>query len=114
FGSEDEISGALPRGAVRMTESPFGTTLVGTAVDMSMIVSLLQGRTDRVVVDKTDFKPLFDFNVQFAKDSGPVPPPDTPIPTLFAALQDMNLKLESGKALLPVLIVDSVSRPSPN
>jgi uncharacterized protein (TIGR03435 family) len=52
--------------------------------------------------------------VEFAKDSGPLPPSETPIPSLFSVLQDLNLKLEAGKASLPVVIVESVNRPSPN
>jgi len=114
FVSEGEALLPMPRGAVQMIESPVRTMLTGTAVPMSMVVTLLQGRSDRIILNKTDFNGLFDIDVQFAKDSGPVPPPETPIPTLFSAIGELGLKLESGKAALPVVIVDSVRPPSAN
>jgi uncharacterized protein (TIGR03435 family) len=33
---------------------------------------------------------------------------------MFAVLQDLNLKLETAKATLPVIVVDSVRPPSEN
>jgi uncharacterized protein (TIGR03435 family) len=111
FGAEDQT---LPRGAVRMFESPYRSAFVGQSIDIATFMSLIQGRADRIVLDKTNFNGLFDIDLQIAKDTGPLPPPDTPIPTIFGALQELNLKLEAGKANLPVLIVDSVQRPTPN
>jgi len=111
FGTEDQM---LPRGAVRMFESPYRSAFVGQSIDIATFMSLIQGRADRIVLDKTNFTGLFDIDIQISKDAGPLPPPDTPIPTIFGALQEINLKLEAGKANLPVLIVDSVQRPTPN
>ena len=114
FATEDEARPPLPRGAMRVVDSPSHTSLRGTAVPMSMLVSLLQGPSDRIIVDKTNFDGLFDVDVQFAKDSGTVAPPETPAPSLFAAIQALGVKLESGKAMLPVIVVGSVQKPSEN
>jgi uncharacterized protein (TIGR03435 family) len=111
FGSDDS---PLPRGAVRVFESPYQTRLVGQAVDTATIMNLLQGRADRLVLNKTNFTGLFDLDIQIAKDSGPLPPPDMALPTVFGALQELNLKLEAQKENLPVVIVDSVQHPTPN
>jgi uncharacterized protein (TIGR03435 family) len=114
FVSEGEKVPALPRGAVGMIESPFGTTLTGTAVPISMLLTLLQGRSDRIILDKTGFNGLFDLDFQFAKDSGAIAPRDMAIPFLFTAIQEIGLKLEPAKAPLPVVIVDKIEKPTEN
>jgi uncharacterized protein (TIGR03435 family) len=114
FVSESETIPALSRGAVVMVESPFSTTLTGTAIPISMFVKLLQGRSDRIILDKTGFKGLFDLDFQFAKDSGAIAPTDMAIPFLFTAIEEIGFKLEPAKAALPVVIVDKVEKPTEN
>ncbi|HEY2383011.1 MAG TPA: TIGR03435 family protein [Terriglobia bacterium] len=56
----------------------------------------------------------FDFRLEFVPDelSGN---PDISGPTIFTALQEqLGLKLESGKAPVDVLVIDSIQRPSEN
>jgi uncharacterized protein (TIGR03435 family) len=114
FVSEGETIPALPRGAVVMVESPYGTTLTGTAIPVSMLVTLLQGRSDRIILDKTGFNGFFDLDFRFAKDSGAIAPTDMTIPFLFTAIQEIGFKLEPAKAALPVVIVDKVEKPTEN
>ncbi|MEO5922803.1 MAG: TIGR03435 family protein [Bryobacteraceae bacterium] len=111
FVSEGQPTRELPRGAVRMTTTSTGTILTGTAIAVSMLVSLLQGRSDRIIVDQTGFEGLIDVNLEFSQDAGTEA---SSAPLVFTALQDMGLKLESAKAPLDVLVIDSVQRPSEN
>jgi uncharacterized protein (TIGR03435 family) len=114
FPAEGEALNELPRGAARFLESRFSTTVTGRSVSMETIVSLLQGSADRMVIDKTNFKGLFDFDLQFAKDAGAAAPPEAAVPFLFSAIQELNLKLEPGKERLPVVVVESAQRPTEN
>lgn len=80
---------------------------------------------DRPVVDKTGLDGRFDFALNWTPDEtqfaslGGVPPgvgdkPDAP-PDLFSAIQQQaGLKLEATKALVDVMVVDRVERPSGN
>jgi uncharacterized protein (TIGR03435 family) len=81
---------------------------------------------EQPVVDQTGLADRFDFTVRYTPDAAqlanlpagvPPPPPlndDSP-PDLFTAFQQqIGLKLESKKALVDVVIVDSVERPSDN
>ena len=104
--------------------------LVANAVPIANLVNMLQGQVGSdggVVVDKTDFKGLFDFNVKFTPETGLSAPsisaagdhqpgaPDPLAPSLFTALQEeLGLKLESSKGPVEVLVIDSVSKPTEN
>lgn len=110
FLSPGEPPKALPRGAMRMVTGPSSTTLTGTAVTVAQIVSLLQGGSDRIIIDKTGFSGLIDVQLEFSREAGPT----DSAPLLFTAIQDIGLKLESAKAPLEVIVIDSVQKPSAN
>jgi uncharacterized protein (TIGR03435 family) len=73
----------------------------------------------RRVIDRTDLTGRFDFDLEWTPiatqgAASPGVPPDA-VPTLFTALQEqLGLKLESTRETLAVLVIDSVSPPSPN
>jgi uncharacterized protein (TIGR03435 family) len=73
---------------------------------------------DRPVVDKTGLKGLYDIRLQWTPDAGlnsAAAPGPTSGTSLFTALEEqLGLKLESGKGPLPVLVIDSIQRPSEN
>jgi uncharacterized protein (TIGR03435 family) len=82
---------------------------------------------DRPVVDQTGLSGQWTFSLKWTPDEsqfggtsmhGPQPPSDDPDdapPPLFTALQEqLGLKLDSGKATVPVLVLDSVEKPSAN
>lgn len=87
---------------------------------------LLSMLTGRPVIDRTALDGRFDMHLEFARDSsvGPppllngVPAPNLPTgdgPSIFTALQEqLGLKLVADKAPIPVIIVDSVQKPTEN
>jgi uncharacterized protein (TIGR03435 family) len=80
---------------------------------------------DRPVVDQTALPGKWNFLLKWTPDESQfggmgvkVPPPsdaaDAP-PPLFTAIQEqIGLKLEAGKAQVPVLVIDKVEKPSAN
>jgi uncharacterized protein (TIGR03435 family) len=94
--------------------------------NMADFAGLLQGAVlDRPVVDQTGLSGRFDFTLKWTPDESQfggmgvhVPAatdnPDAP-PDLFTAIQEqLGLKLDSTKAPVDVLVIDSVQKPSSN
>ena len=83
---------------------------------------LLQGQTDRIVLEKTGITGLFDFDIEYSNDAAAPraanddsnSPASQPAPSLFTALGELGLRLESSKAPLPVIVIDSVQHPTEN
>lgn len=70
----------------------------------------LSGLVGRVIIDKTGLTALYDVDLTWSRDgeadSGP---------SIFTALQEqLGLKLEPAKALLDVVVIDHIERPSEN
>ena len=125
----------MPRGMTMMLMSPTGLTMQAAAVPLTNLVNILQQQVGRPVIDKTDLKGLFDFKLQFSPEGLTLPgapgglPPNPfapagpgattstaadPVPSLFTAIQELGLRLESAKGPVPVLVVDSVEKPTEN
>jgi uncharacterized protein (TIGR03435 family) len=89
-----------------------------SGVTMPDFATFLQGQVGRPVVDRTGLEGLFDVEYTYA----PQPPgPSTElaaganVPPLLVALEEqLGLKLESGRTQVPVLVVESVERPTAN
>ena len=88
---------------------------------ISQFANSLQGLAGRMVLDRTGLTGPWDFVMTFAQDrpNGPVPPGvelppvDPDAPNLFTALQEqLGLKLESTKAPIDVLVIESVQQPT--
>lgn len=109
-GDEEDPS-PLQRGDMRLTKGSTDTVLSASAVPVSKIVTLLQGSSDRIILDKTDLKGLFDIHIRFLEASSVS---DSTAPSIFTAIQDLGLKLQSSKAPFDVIVVDSVRRPTEN
>jgi uncharacterized protein (TIGR03435 family) len=109
---------------------PENGALTGRSVDMSDFAEMLAIWAGRVVIDKTGIPGLFDIKmprmtsanvpvVTGAREGGPGQPPEPkfvpdPAPTVFAAVEQIGLKLESTKGPVEVLVIDSVEKPSEN
>jgi uncharacterized protein (TIGR03435 family) len=76
--------------------------------------------TDRIVVDRTGLTGMFDFELRWTPQSLQSVAPDPTVntsdaPTIFAALQEqLGLKLESQRAPVEFLVIDTVEQPTPN
>jgi uncharacterized protein (TIGR03435 family) len=126
-----------PRGAMLMMMSPTGLTMQATGVPLSNMINMLQNQVGRPIIDKTNLKGLFDFKLQFSPEGLTVPTPfgglappagagpagpagapspnaADPVPSLFTAIQELGLRLESAKGPVTVLVVDSVQKPTEN
>ena len=126
-GTPGNIKFIPPPGAMVM-----GSGMVSaSAVSMTQVVTLLSQLLGRPVIDKTNLKGFFDLKLQFAPDSapagpfgppGPGGPPIAPAagasdpagPSIFTAIQDLGLKLDSTKGPVDVLAIDSVQKPTEN
>ena len=99
-----------------------GTCAAGK-VPMAEFVRTLSRLLGRAVTDQSAFSGVFDVNLDFRADDTiagmPLPPPgaipaETASPSIFSAVQQLGLRLESTKGPLEVLVIDHVERPSAN
>jgi len=107
--------------------------LTGRSVDMSDFAEMLAIWAGRKVIDKTGIEGLFDIRlpqvvsanavISAPVDGGRGGPPApgnenrfnaNPLPTVFDAVQQFGLKLESTKGPVEVLVIDNIERPSEN
>ena len=130
-----------PRGAMFTMMSPDGMTMQASGVPVGNLAVMLQNQIGRPVFDKTDLMGLYDFKMTFSPEGMELPglrglPPGAPpgaaiggptgpgaptgpaaadpLPSLFTAIQEMGLKLESAKGPVDVLVVESVQKPTEN
>jgi Protein of unknown function (DUF3738). len=110
-----------PRGSGGI-ESVESGWIQGENVSMEFFVQSLSRRTDRPVVDRTNYTEAFTFKLQWASDvssgsgvTGVDGLPNDARPALFTAVQEqMGLKLSPEKAPVEVLVIDHVERPPEN
>jgi uncharacterized protein (TIGR03435 family) len=90
---------------------------------MTEFVRVLSRMLGRPVTDRTGFSGVFDVNLDFLPDDTtaglPAPPPgaipaETASPSIFSAVQQLGLRLESTKGPVEMLVIDHVERPSVN
>jgi uncharacterized protein (TIGR03435 family) len=95
----------------------------GRSMPMRLLADTLSSRVGRNVIDETGLSGEWDWDLEWSPGpSEPVSPDGitTPLapqdgPSIFAAVQEqLGLRLESGRALLDVLMIDAIERPSPN
>jgi uncharacterized protein (TIGR03435 family) len=123
--SPSRLPGTPVRGDVQILGSPSGMHLTGPAMTLSKLSETLSGFTDKPVVDQTGLQGEYDIDLVFVPENmqlmrgGPGGPRqgldggDThsePRVTIFDALQQYGLKLESRKAPLTTLIVDHLEK----
>jgi uncharacterized protein (TIGR03435 family) len=87
--------------------------LTATGADMARLVTFLA----RPVVDMTHIQGFYNFSLEWTPDDlKTAASSDQPaLPSLFTALQEkLGLKLESQKAPVEFIVVDSAERPSEN
>jgi uncharacterized protein (TIGR03435 family) len=101
---------------------PQRVVLPGRNATMANLVSLFQRAIlDRPVVDKTDIKGTYDFDLDWAPDEtqfgGGLPPAtaEATSPPLFRAIEEqLGLKLEAMRGPVNAMVIDSAEKPSAN
>jgi uncharacterized protein (TIGR03435 family) len=81
---------------------------------ISRLTFLLTRRMGRPVLDMTGLTGVYDFTLDISglnNFSGPPPPDDSPVPSIFTAIQsDLGLKLEARKHPIEILVIDSLNK----
>jgi bla regulator protein blaR1 len=100
-----------------------GFHMRGGKVSMAEFVRKLAEMLGRTVTDQTGFSGVFDIDLVFRADGSiagfpPLPPgaipTETASPSIFSAVQQLGLRLESTKGPVEVLVIDNVEKPSGN
>ena len=82
---------------------------------MNDIRNILEGPSGRHLIDKTGLTGRYDFDLHWTPDDTPADSPLAGGPSIFTAVQEqLGLKLESAKAPVEVLVIDSAQPPTPN
>lgn len=97
----------------------FGRTMVkASKTSMTQLADALSSALDRPVQDLTGLPGIYDIDLKWLPDDAP--PPDAlptgraPATSVFAALQELGLKLQAKKLPVVVLVVDHAEKPSEN
>jgi uncharacterized protein (TIGR03435 family) len=89
---------------------------------MAQFAAMLQRAVfNRPVLDKTGLSGKYDFDLEWTPDDTqfdgkmpPIKPDNSGKPDLFAAMQQLGLRLESSKGPVELIVIDRVERPSEN
>jgi uncharacterized protein (TIGR03435 family) len=82
--------------------------LAQTLVNVPVITGI-----DRPVLDRTNLKGNYGYQLKFAPAQATTPDPDR-APLHVALEEQLGIKLEGTRAPVDVLVIDSVDRPTPN
>lgn len=106
------------------SDGPPLLTFRGGGQPMQTLVTQISTFLNRRVVDRTALTGLYDFELQFSmraqmplttQSAAPGTTPAAPIddgPTMFDAVRELGLKLESERGPIEHLVIDSVERPT--
>jgi bla regulator protein BlaR1 len=106
-----------------------GQPLTGQGVPIRVLVGTLSQRLGRIVLDKTGLTGNYDFTVQLPEQEGPgllhkstevgqkgtgsTLSVDSSVRSIFTAVEEqLGLKLEPQTALMEILVIDHVEKPS--
>jgi len=82
---------------------------------MGDIRNILEGPAGRYLIDKTGLAGRYDLELRWTPDDTPADSPLAGGPSIFTAVEEqLGLKLESARAPVDVLVVDSAQKPTPN
>jgi uncharacterized protein (TIGR03435 family) len=100
----DQVARRLTR---RMDNNQPYTELAAGKATMADLANMLGGVVGGIVQDKTGLTGQFNVNLEFDSNGAARP-------TVFTALQEIGLKLETAKLPMEVMVIDSIERPSEN
>ena len=115
---------ALPRGSMSCAVRSRPGNVMAGGISFAQLADHLAPFLNRVVIDQTGVAGNFDLDLEWTPDqSKPQLPTDVSqqpeiilnVPSLFTALQEqLGLKLEPTRGPVDVLVIDSVSQPTPD
>lgn len=134
-GSGPPPLSSMPAGAIMMMININGSRMLRGNMTIEQLATHLTTSLARPVFDKTDLKGTYEIELSYLGDendgigkmivvNGPPPGPDpggrgdasrqpdanTPIATLFQAVQSLGLKLEAKKSPVEMIVVDSANK----
>ena len=94
-------------------------TIVSGSTTMDALVLSFAGLAGRQVFDRTGLKGNYALTLKHSPPRTPGTSPDAPLPDdapeFFTALQEqLGLKLQPEKSLVPVFVIDRIERPTEN
>jgi uncharacterized protein (TIGR03435 family) len=99
-----------PSGSCDFNGSP--TSVSGRSVTTAQLATRLSRSIGITVVDKTGLTSLYDIDLEWPLEDQFTGRGASASPTIFPAIQEqLGLRLESGRDLVDVLVVDSAERP---
>jgi uncharacterized protein (TIGR03435 family) len=104
--------GEVARGMMQIDDGVGSKTMTAQGIGIASLVETLSGLTGRTAVDKTGLTGKYDFSLKWKPDDSQA---DTTGPSLFTAIREqLGLKLEPGKSVVEIIVIDHVERPSGN
>ena len=95
---------------IRQTRGAGRNQITVVRISIHQFAGMLGKSLGRIVQDNTGISGDYDFTFTWDPDGG-----SDSVPSVFAALQEqMGLRLESGKAIMDVLVIDSAEKASEN
>jgi uncharacterized protein (TIGR03435 family) len=85
-----------------------------TGAQWSVVVQSIGGAFNERLVDGTGLSGIYDFELTYNARGLSSAPGDSGIDIFGAVQQQLGLKLERGRAPYDVLVIESVTRPTPN
>jgi uncharacterized protein (TIGR03435 family) len=86
-----------------------GDGIAGQSISMSVLASRLGRYLERPVIDHTGLEGTFDFKFEYTPDEHP-----DVISSILFSVQQIGLKLESGKGPGETIVIDRVEKPTAN
>jgi len=93
-------------------------TVRGRSIPLALLSTLLGGAVGRPVLDRTGLAGTYDVDLRYTPALGPAATPEaeTPdAPDVFTAVREqLGLRLVSTRGPVPILVIDSAEKPSPD
>ena len=109
---------ATKKGSINTNGRNRANRMDANGITMADLTSALVWPLGRTVIDKTGLTGLYDFTLTYTSDAdagSAASASESSGPTIFTALEEqLGLKLESAKGPVPVLVIDSVQKPTAN
>lgn len=107
--ARERARATLPPGRQPCSTSMDGGSFLADGVEFTTLTGLLSSSLRTPIDDRTGLKGLFDWELRWSRDPGKEGPS-----LLVAVEEQLGLKLRSSRAPVPVLIIESVERPTPD